>query len=128
MTPFDFVKAVNAHDDIVRKNEFSSDVDTNLKAYEPFIVNKAFSYFPDTIMYANQMNIHNEIDKLFQYDFLFNSIRPRKRFTKWHKKQPREDIEAVSEYYKVSYRKAVPMAAALTDEQIAHIKESTKKG
>jgi len=38
------------------------------KDYVPFVINKCFSYFPDTIFYANKMNQMAFLDKKMQYD------------------------------------------------------------
>ena len=43
------------------------------------------------------MNIHHDLDHLLQYEFLINIVRPRKRFSKWFKKEQDSDVEAVAE-------------------------------
>ena len=47
------------------------------KDYNSFMVNRGLSYYNDTVIYANEMNIHNQIDSRMQYDFLRNIIRKR---------------------------------------------------
>ena len=69
------------------------------KKYPPFIVNKCLSGFQDTLMLVNEINQHPHLDKKLQFDFLINSIRPRKRFTPWVKANKLENLEYVKEFY-----------------------------
>ena len=98
------------------------------KKYPPFIVNKALSGFPDTIMYANEMNQNHHLDKKLQFDFLLNSIRKRKRFTPWLKAKKVSNLEYVKEFYGYSNEKAKSALTILTKEQIKTIKNSLFKG
>jgi len=102
--------------------------ETNQKEYSPFMVNRALSYYIDTIMYANDMNINHHVDKLMQHDYLFYSIRKAKRFSKWAKKKKDSDIELIQEYYGYSYDKAKVAVSVLTDDQIKIIKKKLDKG
>ena len=98
------------------------------KKYPPFIINKALSGFPDTIMYANEMNQNHHLDKKLQFDFLLNSIRKRKRFTPWLKAKKVSNLEYVKEFYGYSNEKAKSALTILTKEQIKTIKNSLFKG
>ena len=98
------------------------------KKYAPFIVNKCLAPFPDTIMLVNEINQRHHLDKKLQFDFLLNSIRPRKRFTKWAKAKKITDIEYVKEYYGYSNEKAKSALDILDDEQISAIKQKLYKG
>jgi hypothetical protein len=98
------------------------------KKYPPFIINKALSGFPDTIMYANEMNQNHHLDKKLQFDFLLNSIRKRKRFTPWLKAKKVSNLEYVKEFYGYSNEKAKSALTILTNEQIKQIKTSLNKG
>ena len=98
------------------------------KEYNPFMVNRGLSYFQDTVFFANEMNIHRDTDKKLQYEFLLNSIRPRKRFSKWFKKEVDGDIEAIKEYYGYSNVKAIQTLSVLTNSQIEKIKIKLEKG
>ena len=42
------------------------------KKYQPYITNRCLSYFPDTIIQANQMNRYSDLDKKMQFDYLLN--------------------------------------------------------
>lgn len=98
------------------------------KAYPPFIVNKCLSAFHDTILFANEMNIHNHIDKRMQYDFFINSINPRKRFTPWAKKSQIDYLDAIKEYYGFNDDKALQALRILSKEQLEQIKKLVDKG
>lgn len=120
--PFDIVN------DISYKKERLITDDVSEKLHVPFLVNRAFSYFPETIAYAQEMNIKPHLDKKMQYDYLFNSIRKKKRYSKHFKKQMNSDIEAVQEYFDYGYEKAKQAAKVLTKDQLKQIKEKLQKG
>lgn len=120
--PFDFVKAINKHEDIMRDDNIE-------KQYEAFIINRAFSYFPDTIFLANEMNIHHNIGNKLANDFYLNTVRKNpKRFSKWNKKKLSGGLKAVKEYY--GYNTAVAESAmlVLTNEQVDDIIKKVDKG
>ena len=70
MNPFEFVKAINNKKDIMRD-------DLDEKAYNSFMVNHSFSYFSDTVLLANEMNIAHHVDSKLQNDFLLNTQRSK---------------------------------------------------
>jgi hypothetical protein len=92
-------------------------LDPQGKDYVPFVVNKSLSYFMDTVAYANEMNKYPFLDKRMQYDYLKGSIRKRKRFSGWVKKDKSDVIDAIIKYYDVSYRKALEYEKLLTEGQ-----------
>ena len=98
------------------------------RKYPPFIVNKCLAPFPDTILLLNEINQYPSIDKKLQFDFLINSLRPRKRFTPWVKAKKLEDIEYVKEFYGYNNEKAKVALTILNDDQIATIKQKLNKG
>ena len=98
------------------------------RKYPPFIVNKCLAPFPDTILLLNEINQYPSIDKKLQFDFLINSIRPRKRFTPWLKAKKLENIEYVKEFYGYNNEKAKVALTILNDDQIATIKQKLNKG
>ena len=122
MTPFDFIEAVS----YTKKDLFE---DENVdKVYAPFIVNRGLSLFSDTVLYANEMNLRPILDKKPQFAYLLNSIRPRKRFSKWFKQEKIEKLDIISEYFGYSKSKAKDIIDILTDDQIKIIKEKLQKG
>jgi hypothetical protein len=124
MTPFDFINAIN----LTKKDLFAEDPQAN-KDYVPFIVNRGLSYFPDTILYANEMNRNSGIDSDWQFSFLLNSISKKKRFSKWAKKDAEtEDFRLVKEYFGYSDSKAHEALSVLSGDQLTMIKEKLYKG
>jgi Bacteriophage clamp loader A subunit len=122
MNPFDFVNAINkSKEDLLKEPESE-------KHYPAYMVNKALSYFPDTILYANEINQYHHLDSKLQFHFFLNSIRPAKRFAKWVKKQEDNDINAVMEYYGYNPQKAENALSILSSEQLSIIKQKLEKG
>ena len=50
--------------------------------YVPFIVARCLSYFPDTLIMANEINMFPSVDKKLHFDFLLNIVRKGKRFSR----------------------------------------------
>ena len=98
------------------------------KKYPSFIVNKCVAPFTDTILLVNEINQLHHLDKKMQFDFLLNSLRPRKRYTPWLKAKKLENLQYVKEYYGYNNEKAKVALDILSDEQISAIKQKLKKG
>ncbi len=91
------------------------------KEYVPFVVNKCLSYFPDTILQVNNMNMYPAIDPRMQFHYLQNSIRKRKRFSKWNKNEQSDKLDVVKRHYGYSNQKAEEALRIMTDEQVEHL-------
>lgn len=98
------------------------------KRYIPYVVNRCLSYFPDTILYANTMNLKTNLDKKLQFDYLRFSIRPRKRFSKWMKNEISEEIKSIKEYFGYSTKKALEIQPILTKNDKKAILEGLNRG
>ena len=98
------------------------------KNYPAYVINKCMSQHMDTIMYANEMNQYQGLDKKLQYDFFINIVRPRKRFSPWGKKQKVKDLEIVKQYYGYSTEKALQALRILSPEQLEIIRDKLNKG
>ena len=122
MNPFKFTDAIN-----YTKQDIMID-DITEKAYNPFLINRSLSYFPDTVLAANEMNRNHHIDNRLQFDFFINIIRKRKRFSKWFKPEEISDLETVKEYYGYSNEKARQVLTLLSTEQINELKNKVAKG
>ena len=94
-----------------------------IKQYPPYIINRCLSGHIDAVMYANEMNMHHHLDKDLQYSFYLNSLRKRKRFSPWLRKDKVTDLECIKEYYGYSNEKASQALKILTTEQINYIKQ-----
>ena len=126
MKPFDFINDINfGKKNLMRKTEND---ELSEKAYIPYITNRSLSYFTDTLLYANEMNKYGHLDNKLQYEFLLNSIRPKKRFAKWHKPEQDDDIELVSEFYNYSLPKARIVLSILSDKQLSAIRDRMTLG
>lgn len=120
MNPFDFVNAINmSKKDLMVGSE---DDQQSEKDYVPYVVNRSLSYFPDTLMYANQANQYRDLDNKLQFHYLLNSIRPGKRFSKWAKKEESLDLQCVMQYYCYSIDKAKQVLPLLSEQQLSMIR------
>ena len=120
----DYLKAVNQ----TKEPLMDGNDEVWEKKYVPFIVNKCVAPFPDTIMLVNELNQLPHIDNKLQFDFLINSLRPRKRFTPWLKAKKLENLEDVKEFYGYNNAKAKSALDILSEEQISAIKRRLYKG
>ena len=120
----DFLKTIN----YTKDNLMDEDPLTE-KEYVPFVVNRTLSYFIDTVIPANEMNTRHFLDNKPQFDYLLNSIRSKKRFSRWLKpEQDDKDLEAVKEYCGYSFHKASEALKVLSGEQLSYINERLEKG
>ena len=123
---FDYINSINFN-----KQDLMTDTENDElaeSAYVPFLTNRSLSNFPDTILYANEMNIHNHLDNKLQFHYLINSIRPKKRFSKWAKRQDSDDFEAVKEYFKYNNTKTEQALTLLSPDDIKTIKKRLNTG
>ena len=122
MNPFEFVNAIN----YTKKNIMIDDITE--KAYAPYMVNRQISYYPDTVLAANEMNRNHHLDNRLQFDFFINIIRKRKRFSKWYKPETISDLDAVKKYYGYSNEKARQVLTLLSPEHINELKRKVTTG
>ena len=106
-----------------KENIFSSLPDVTNKEYVPFVINKSLSYFPDTILQANNMNIRPHVDERMQFHYLMNSIRKKKRFSRWQKSNTSREVEAIMSYFGYNIQRAEEVLSILTQVQIDQILE-----
>jgi hypothetical protein len=104
-------------------NFTKEDLSEGIKDYPPYIVNRCLSGYIDCVMYANEMNMHHHLDKDMQYSFYLNTLRKRKRFSPWLRKDKVKDLECVKQYYGYSNEKASQALKILTKEQLTFIKQ-----
>ena len=96
--------------------------------YAPFIINRCLSGHLDCILVANEMNKNHFLDKDMQYTFYLNTLRKKKRFSPWLRKDKIEDLETVKQYYGYSNEKAYQVLKILSNEQIDYIKQRLEIG
>src|SRR6056300_1740346 len=117
MNPFEYLTAIND-----TKKDIMVD-DLAEKQYNPFMVNRGLSYFQDTVLMANEMNVNHHLDKRLQFQFFINIIRQKKRFSKWFKPETENDVEVIKEYYGYSNDKARQVLRLFSKKQIEELKE-----
>ena len=98
------------------------------KNYPSYVINKCMSHHIDTLAFANEMNRYPNLDKRLQYSFFLNTVRPKKRFSPWGKKEKVKDLEVVKQYYDYSNEKAKQALRILSPDQLNYIKEKLNKG
>jgi len=98
------------------------------KDYLPYIINRCLSGHIDCVLFANEMNIYNQLDRKLQYDFLINILRKRKRFSPWLKKEKINDLELVKRHYGYSNEKARVALNLLNKKQLDVIRTKYDMG
>ena len=120
----DYLKAIN----VSKESLLDSEDEQWEKKFAPFIVNKCVAPFEDTVMLVNEINQLHHLDKKLQFDFLINSLRPRKRYAPWMKAKKLKNLEYVKEFYGYNNEKAKVALDILDEKQISAIKERLNKG
>ena len=119
----DWMNSINQ----TKKSLIDEDPDLETK-YPPYIVNRCLSGHVDAIMFANEMNLNSHLDKKLQYDFLLNTLRSKKRFSPWIRKDELKTLESIKSYYGYSNEKARQVLSILTEDQITSIRKKLDTG
>ena len=122
MNPFEYVNSITHNKKDIMVDDLAE------KSYNSFMINRSLSYFHDTVLMANEMNVHHHLENRLKYDFLINIVRKKKRFSKWIKPETESEVEVVKEYYGYSNQKAKSALSLLTSEQINELKKKVYKG
>ena len=119
MTPFDWIKAINEKTPI----EFDEG------EYVPFVINKGLSFHQQTIFFANCMNEYYNLKPDQQFKFYVEAIPKGKRYSKWEKKQGKEeDVVILQEYFCINNRVAEQYLKLLSAEELEIIRTKMRKG
>ena len=110
------------------KDDLTHDDPDCIKDYPAYIVNRCLSGHFDTVLYANEMNLHPNLDKDMQYQFFLNSLRKRKRFSPWLRKDKVDNLNIIKKYYGYSNEKALQALRLLTQQQLDYIKNRLETG
>lgn len=119
----DILNSINYNKSPLLDNEEKVD-----KIYPAFVVNKCLSYFNDTILFANEINCHWEMDKKMQFDFYRFALRKKKRFSPWIRKEKDENIALIKEIYGYTDAKAYEVLNILGPDGLEVLKQSIQKG
>ena len=110
----DWLNSIN----MSKRNLLDEDPSAKFPAY---IVNRCMSGQLDTVLFANEMNLKPNLDPKLQYSFYLNSVRKRKRFSPWLRKDEIRDLDYVKRYYGYSNEKAKQALSILTKQQLSLI-------
>ena len=99
-----------------------------ISSYPPYIVNRCLSGHLDTVLFANEMNKYSNLDKDMQYSFCLYTLRKRKRFSPWLKKEQVDDLDLVKKHYGYSNEKAKVAVSLLTKTQLETIRNKHDMG
>ena len=119
----DWLNSINFNKDNLIEEDPSA-----IKDYPPYIINRCLSGNLDCIMFVNEMNKYSFLDKDMQYSFYLNTLRKKKRFSPWLRKDKVTDLEIIKQYYGYSNEKAYNALKILTPEQINYIKQRLETG
>lgn len=114
---FDFVNDINFNKQYLFAEETQS-------SYDPFVVNKAVTIFPDTFAGGEFLNSNYHLDKKLQHDYLFFTVQKRRRWKQggWLKKTEQEKKELhilkdVAEAIGYNLKRTKHFWSVLTQEQ-----------
>lgn len=129
LTPFDFLNSITDN-----KRDLLEEDEENVSQYSAYVINRGLGYFPDTVLYANEMNMYPDIPVTSQYKYYLASLRKRQRRSKWFKLEQDDNVKIVQQVYNVRAGVAKDYLKILTEDNIADLKklletgETVKKG
>ena len=119
----DWLNSVN-----INKDNLIEEDPEAISSYPPYIINRCLSGHLDTVLFANEMNKYSNIDKDMQYSFFLYTLRKRKRFSPWLKKEQMDDLDLVKKHYGYSNEKAKVAVSLLTKTQLEYIRNKHDMG
>ena len=122
MSPFDYLNSIN----MTKKNLMVDE--QSEKDYVPFIVNRGLGYFSDTVLLANEMNVHCHLDHKMQYDFLKGTVNKRKRFSKWLKEDEDRKVDIICQSYGYNRSVAKHIIDLFDNETLDDLEKRLDKG
>jgi len=126
LNPFDFMNAASfSKDDLIRNSDIPEHTE---KMYTPYVVNRGFTNFEDTILHANEMNMRHGLFYGAQFDYYRSVLRKRKRFSKWPKAEKNTDLDAIQEVYQCNRTVAKQYLKVLNKEQLVNIHDKVNEG
>ena len=126
LTPFDFMTAASfSKEDLIGDNDNPEHIE---KLYSPYMVNRGFSNFQDTILHANEMNMRPDLFGAAQFDYYRAVLRKGKRFSKWTKSSKDKDLDAIQQVYQCSRIVAKQYFNALSKEDLKAVHDKLITG
>lgn len=130
MKPADWLNSINTTKvNLIRD---SGAAEAAEKLYTPFLTLRSLSYYPDCIMYVNELNIRGladfNITKGMHYEFLLHAIEKKKRFSPWQKPEKNEDIQLIMDKYRYSYDKARDVLDLFSESDLVELRKAADPG
>ena len=118
--------------DILKSINLTKDTDLidvyNESDYPSWVVNRALSFYPDTILQVNEINQHSQMPRTMQYKYLLYSVRKKNRYSPWLKVKLDPGVQLIKEYFGYSTRKAREVLPMFTNEDLEELKLILDKG
>ena len=118
--------------DILKSINLTKDTDLidtyNESDYPTWVVNRALSFYPDTILQVNELNQRPYLPKTMQYKYLVECIRKKNRYSPWLKVKLDPGVQLIKEYFGYSTRKAREVLPMFTNEDLEELKLLLDKG
>lgn len=126
LNPFEFIKAVSkTKKDLIRDDDQPEFAE---KQYNGYMVNRGLSFFEDSILHANEMNMRHHTFNDAQFRYYLGSLRPRDRFSKWHKAEKNDKLDVIQHVYQCNRKLAKTYSKILSDEDVKVMKDKMSKG
>lgn len=117
MSPFDYIKIINN----------KSEIPKSFEGYSQFIINRHFSYFPDTCFISMETATRKMTDQQ-HFLFLYNIIPKANRFAKWEKAAKYQGIDLIKEVYGYSDKLAHEVLELFTEDDLDKLRKRTQTG
>lgn len=116
--------------DWITSKKKPDEVEKPSDGYNAFIINRHFSYFPDLVFFANEMNkrMNSAASPDIQFEFYYHLLNKQKRFAKWAKPEADEKLKAIMEFYSYSREKASQVIDLFDDSAIKDLKKQLIHG
>ena len=120
ITIFDIINDISNHGSYL---ENYYELNNSLpKAFNSFMILKAFSNFQDTVLLANELNKKQDIPDEIKWRFLKETVTKRKRYSKWFKSiEDEEPIVLLAKYYDCTVNEMKKNISVLSKEKILEI-------
>jgi hypothetical protein len=113
-----------------KKIPFDVQNDSQVKSYDPYIINRFISMCEFYTPLVNEINKY-DVPKSIHYQYFFGALPKRKtyfNYIKSKKDKDSEDIDCVMKYYECSKKDAIHYLTILTDDQVETIKKKFEGG
>ena len=124
MKPFDYINSINN-----KNKDMMTDTENDElaeKSYNAYLTNRSLSYFIDTILYANDMNMMAHLDNKMQYQYYMHAVPKKNRFSKWAKKDT-TDIDVITEFYKCNLTRANEILKIINKDELELMKQKLQQ-